>query len=98
MCFLHSFFEFLLGQAGVETLPDFLRPADVATTYRERTGIDVGDLRWAQCYAGLRHAIVMARVHARSVHFGTAEWPDDPDTTFMFADLLTSMLDGTAWD
>ena len=98
MCFLHSFFEYLLGQGGIETLPDLLRPDAVAATYRELTGVDVGDLRWAQVYAGLRHAIVMARVHARQVHFDGAEWPDDPDDTFLFAPLLQSMIDGTAWD
>ena len=98
MCFLHSFFEFLLGQGGIDGLPDLLRPRDVASTYRELTGIDVGDLRWSQIYAGLRHGIVMARIHLRQIHFEGAEWPDDPDQTFMFADLLNAMLDGTAWD
>lgn len=98
MCFLHDFFQFLLGQGGIDGLPDLLRPADVASTYRELTGIDVGDLRWSQIYAGLRHGIVMARIHLRQIHFEGAEWPDDPDQTFMFADLLNAMLDGTAWD
>jgi len=93
LCFLHDFFQHLLGLGGIDGLPDLLRPADVAADYRDATGIDVGDLRWARMYAGLRHAIVMARVHARGVHFGTAEWPDDPDQTILFAGLLDAMLE-----
>ena len=32
----------------------------------------------------------------RQVHFEGAEWPEDPDQTFLFAPLLGAMLDGEA--
>jgi aminoglycoside phosphotransferase (APT) family kinase protein len=96
MCFLHTFFQYLLGLGGIDGLPGLLRPDDVVATYTELTGVEVDDLHWARNYAALRHGIVMARVHTRSVHFGDAVWPDDPDQTFMFADLVNAMLDGTA--
>ena len=92
MCFLHRFFEFVLQKYGVDTLPDMLRPEDVRDTYGELTGTDVGDLRFELVYTAARHAAIMARVHARSVHFGTEEWTDDPDDAFRFKDLLTEML------
>lgn len=92
MCFLHRFFEFVLEKYGVDTLPNMLRPEDVRNTYGELTGTDVGDLRFELVYTAARHAAIMARVHARSVHFGTEEWTDDPDDAFRFKDLLTEML------
>lgn len=93
MCFLHRFFEFVLQKYGVDTLPEMLRPEDVRETYGELTGTDVGDLRFELVYTAARHAAVMARVHARSVHFGTEEWTDDPDDAFRFKDLLAAMLE-----
>ena len=92
MCFLHRFFEFVLRKYGVDTLPEMLRPEDVRETYGELTGTDVGDLRFELVYTAARHAAIMARVHARSVHFGTEEWTDDPDDAFRFKDLLAEML------
>jgi len=92
MCFIHRFFEFLLGKYGVDTLPDMFRPEDVRETYGERTGVDVGDLRFETVYNAARHATIMARVHARSVHFGTEEWPDDPDEVWRFKDLLRELI------
>lgn len=93
MCFLHRFFEFVLQKYGVDTLPDMLRPEDVRETYGDLTGIDVGDLRFELVYTAARQAAIMARVHARSVHFGTEVWTDDPDDAFRFKDLLVEMLE-----
>lgn len=92
MCFLHRFFEFVLHKYGVDTLPEMLRPEDVRETYGALTGVDVGDLRFELVYTAARHASIMARVHARSVHFGTEEWTDDPDDAFRFKELLLEML------
>lgn len=92
MCFLHRFFEHVLQKYEVDTLPDMLRPEDVRETYGELTGVDVGDLRFELVYTAARQAAVMARVHARSVHFGTEAWTDDPDDAFRFKDLLAEMI------
>jgi aminoglycoside phosphotransferase (APT) family kinase protein len=95
--FLHVFFEDLAHQFDLPGLPDFLRSADVARTYEERSGHRVRDLAFYQAYAALRHAIVMARVHARRVHFGEAEWPADPDEVIPHRGILARMLEGT-WE
>jgi len=92
MCFMHRFFEYLLGPAGIETLPLMLRPAEVREQYGEISGVDVGDMRFEMAYNATRHAIIMSRLHARHVHFGTHEWPDDPDDVFLFKGLLAELM------
>jgi aminoglycoside phosphotransferase (APT) family kinase protein len=96
--FLHVFFEDLAHQFNLPGLPDFLRSADVAATYEQLSGHRVRDLRFFECYAALRHAIIMARTHARRVHFGEAEWPADVDEPIMHRGVLARMLDGSWWD
>jgi hypothetical protein len=43
-------------------------------------------------YAALRHALVMARVYTRRVHFGEAEAPSDPDDAIMHRARLAQLL------
>ena len=69
MCFMHTFFEFVLQKYGVDTMPSMLRPEDVQEQYGEASGVDVGDLRFEMVYNAVRHASIMSRVHHRSVHF-----------------------------
>lgn len=92
MCWLHRFFEHVLGKYGIDTLPDMFHTEDVRNTYGELTGRDVGDLRFETVYNATSHAAVMARIHARSVHFGTEEWPADPDEVWRFKDLLRELI------
>ena len=61
------------------------------------TGHTVHNLEFFQLYAALRHAIVMIRVHARRVHFGEAEWTENPDSVILHAATLARMLDGSWW-
>ena len=42
--------------------------------------------------------VVMAQVTRRSVAFGEAEMPDDPDDLIMHKNTLYEMIDGTYWD
>ena len=97
MVFLHCFFDEIARGAGKPGMPDFMQPADVADTYRAATGHEVRDLEFHQVYAALRHGIVMSRVHARRVHFGEAEWPEDVDSVIFHRDTLERMLDGRWW-
>lgn len=97
LVFLHAFFQMIASGAGLPGLPDFLRAADVTAEYERASGVRVGDLRWYETYAALRHGIVMARIHARLVHFGEATWPDDLDAAIMHRPLLEAMLAGTYW-
>jgi hypothetical protein len=50
-------------------------------------------------YAALRHAIVMARIKRRMIHFGEDQPPDDPDDYVMHRASLEQLLAGTyRWD
>ena len=92
---LHRSFQEIAERYGVPGLPDFLRRADVTTTYRELTGYDPHDMDWYEAYAALRFAIIMFRITRRSVRFGEAEMPADPDDAISHRALLERMLDGT---
>jgi aminoglycoside phosphotransferase (APT) family kinase protein len=78
-------------------MPGFLRAGDVVATYERCTGHEVRDLRFYLLYAALRHGIIMSRVTQRSIHFGEAEMPDDPDDLIMHRRTLEAMLDGSYW-
>ena len=98
MIFLHRFFEDLVDSTRRRPgMPHFMRIDDVAGTYAELTGHEPRHLDWHTMYAALRHGVVMARVTQRSIHFGQAEMPDDPDELVMHRDTLEQMLAGTYW-
>jgi aminoglycoside phosphotransferase (APT) family kinase protein len=97
MIFMHCFFDEIARKMGKPGLPDFMRPEDVAATYEARTGHAVRDLEFYQTYAALRHGIIMTRIHARRVHFGEGEWPDDLDSAILHRATLERMLDGSWW-
>jgi len=97
MCYLHLFFQDLAVQLGAPGLPDMFRPADVAATYAEAAGHEVGDLQWHIAYAAMRHGVIMRRVTERSIFFGEAEAPDDIDDLIIHRSTLTGMLDGSYW-
>ncbi len=94
MIFLHVFFQDITERMEMPGMPDFMRRADVVAEYRRRTGYEAQDMKFYEVYAALRHAIVMTRVHARSVHFDGAEWPEDVDQVIHHRDVLNRMLDG----
>jgi aminoglycoside phosphotransferase (APT) family kinase protein len=97
MVFLHCFFDELARTLGKPGMPDFMRPADVAESYRALSGHRVRDLEFYQTYAALRHGIVMCRVHDRRAHFGEVEWPEDVDSVIHHRETLERMLDGSWW-
>ena len=97
MIFIHVFFEDIAQQAGMTGMPHFLHRDRIAELYEQRSGRPVRDLAFYETYAALRHAIVMARIHARRVRFGEAEWPKDLDSVIMHRGVLQRMLDGAYW-
>jgi aminoglycoside phosphotransferase (APT) family kinase protein len=97
MVFLHRFFEDLAAQMGLPGMPHFLRLDDVVATYERLTGQAPRDMQFFLVYAALRHAIIMSRIAQRSIHFGEAEAPDDPDDLIMHRATLEAMLDGSYW-
>lgn len=92
LVYMHRYFEFVARQYGLPGLPDFLRPDDVARAYERVTGYTPRDLDWYVAYAALRHAVIMARIQRRAVHFGEAVAPDDPDDLVMHRLLLEELL------
>ena len=97
MMFMHTFFQEIAVALGIPGMPDFLRRDDVVATYEAQSGRNVQNLEWFEVYAALRHAMIMARVTERSVHFGQAEWPDDLDAVIPHRHVLERMLDGSWW-
>ncbi|MGZ4681765.1 MAG: phosphotransferase family protein [Acidimicrobiales bacterium] len=94
MIFIHDFFQDICRVLEMEGMPGFMRSEDVAAVYAESAGVPVTDLEWYEVYAALRHAIVMARVNQRSVHFGESDAPATPDEAVMHRDLLRLMMAG----
>ena len=90
--YAHMVFQELAGLAGLPGMPDFLREDDVRATYRQLTGVEVGDLKWFYVYSGVVWACVFMRTGARRVHFGEIEKPDDVETLFYHAPLLKRMI------
>jgi aminoglycoside phosphotransferase (APT) family kinase protein len=97
--FLHRFFQDIAEVFEVEGLPDFLRRSDVEHCYSELTGWQLRDMDFYLTYAALRHAIIMARIRRRMIHFGEDDVPADPDDYVMHRASLERLLAGTyRWD
>ncbi|MEO9329422.1 phosphotransferase family protein [Gordonia aurantiaca] len=92
--FAHQVFQELASMAGLSGLPDLLREEDVRATYLDRTGVELGDLRWFHVFAAVQWCCVFMRTGARRVHFGEMERPDDVDgTLFYHRPLLERLLE-----
>jgi aminoglycoside phosphotransferase (APT) family kinase protein len=97
--FLHRFFQDIAEFFEQPGLPDFLRRSDVERCYQELTGWPLRDMDFYLTYAAVRHAIVMARIKRRMIHFGEDEPPGDPDDYVMHRASLEKLLAGTyRWD
>jgi len=97
--FLHRFFQDIAEFFGLPGLPDFLRRCDVEACYTELSGYPLRDMDFYLVYAALRHAIVMARIKRRMIHFGEDQVPSDPDDYVMHRASLDKLLAGTyRWD
>ena len=97
MAYIHSFFDDIAHQLGLPGMGHYMRREDIAADYDRRTGYAPRDLDWYSLYSALRYGTVSVRVQQRSVHFGQAEPPDDPDDMVMHRTAIESMLAGTYW-
>ncbi|WKG05301.1 phosphotransferase family protein [Mycolicibacterium sp. HK-90] len=91
--YAHMVFQELCGMANMPGLPEVLREEDVRATYRDLTGVEVGDLRWFYVYSGVVWACVFMRTGARRIHFGEMEKPDDVESLFYHRPLLERMIE-----
>jgi aminoglycoside phosphotransferase (APT) family kinase protein len=99
MIFIHRFFQDIGKMFNHPGLSDFLRREDVVSQYQEITGHVVRDLDFYLVYAALRHAIVMARIKRRMIHFDGEAVPADPDDYVLHRPSLDAMITGRyEWD
>lgn len=99
MIFIHRFFQDIGKAYHHPGLPDFLRREDVVSRYQDVTGHVVRDLDFYLVYAALRHAIVMARIKRRMIHFDGEPVPADPDDYVLHRPTLDAMITGRyEWD
>jgi len=97
--FLHRFFQDIAEFFEVEGLPDFLRRSDVERSYQDLTGWAPRDMDFYLTYAAIRHAIIMARIKRRMIHFGEDQVPEDIDDYVLHRASLDKLLAGTyGWD
>jgi aminoglycoside phosphotransferase (APT) family kinase protein len=97
--FLHRFFQDIAEFFEVPGLPDFLRRSEVERYYQELTGWAPRDMDFYLTYAAIRHAIIMARIKRRMIHFGEDQVPEDIDDYVLHRASLDKLLAGTyGWD
>jgi aminoglycoside phosphotransferase (APT) family kinase protein len=97
MIYIHRFFQDLVEDLGLPGMPHILRRDTVADLYESLTGYHPRNLDFYTAYAALRHGIVMFRITRRSIRFGEAEMPEDPDHAILHHAHLARMLDGVYW-
>jgi aminoglycoside phosphotransferase (APT) family kinase protein len=97
MIYIHRFFQDLVEDLGLPGMPHILRRETVAGIYEAASGYRAKDLDFYTAYAALRHGIVMFRITRRSIRFGEAVMPEDPDHAILHHAHLRQMLDGEYW-
>jgi aminoglycoside phosphotransferase (APT) family kinase protein len=98
MIWMHRFFEDLCSNYGLPGLPDFLSRDGVIDTYQDLSGTKLHDMEWFEVLAATRMAVITIRTSMRTIVFGQAEQPGDPDDIIGFRHLLERMLAGTYFD
>jgi aminoglycoside phosphotransferase (APT) family kinase protein len=97
MIYLHWFFQELAVTYGMPGMPEFMNPTEVVATYEEISGYGPRDMDWFLLYAAVRHGVVMTRCMQRSVHFGEAPSPSDPEELTTNRDGIRRLMEGTYW-
>jgi aminoglycoside phosphotransferase (APT) family kinase protein len=97
MIYIHRFFQDLVEDLGMPGMPHILKRETVADIYAAASGYVPKDLDFYTAYAALRHGIVMFRITRRSIRFGEAVMPEDPDHAILHHAHLARMLDGVYW-
>ncbi len=92
LVFAHAVFQEIATAFELPGMPDFLTADDVKATYRELSGVEVGDLTWHQIHSGVIWGIVFLRTSARQVHFGEIDRPEDPESVMHHRPLFERLL------
>jgi aminoglycoside phosphotransferase (APT) family kinase protein len=92
---LHDFFQGIALNYGFPGIPDFLDRSRVAAIYEELTGYQPRHLRWFEVFALVRFQIITVRTTMRSIEYGMAPRPDDPDDLITFRAMAERILEGS---
>jgi aminoglycoside phosphotransferase (APT) family kinase protein len=98
MIYIHRFFQDLTEDYEMPGMPHILRRQTVADLYAAASGHTPENLDFYTTYAALRHGIVMFRITRRSIRFGEAVMPENPDEAILHHAHLKRLLDGDYWD
>jgi aminoglycoside phosphotransferase (APT) family kinase protein len=98
MIYMHRAFQDMVESFGMPGMPHILRRETVAEIYEAAAGYTPQDLDFYTTYAALRYAVVMFRITRRSIRFGEAVMPENPDEAIMHHAQLRMMLDGVYWE
>jgi len=98
MIYIHRFFQDLVEDLGLPGMPHIMRRDSISAIYEASSGYQPRDLDFYTAYAALRHGIVMFRITRRSIRFGEAVMPEDPDHAILHHAHLRKMIDGVYWD
>jgi aminoglycoside phosphotransferase (APT) family kinase protein len=91
--FFQRFWVFMGGAYGASELPEMFGRETTVATYERLSGVRLDDLTWYEAAAGLRFGVILLRMSHRSLAFGMAQPPADPDDHVMFGPLLAQLLD-----
>ncbi len=90
--FAHQVFQTIAQVFELPGMPEFLSEESVKTTYRELSGVELGDLTWYHLYNAVIWCVVFMRTGLRQVRFGEIEQPDDIETLFHCKPLVERLL------
>ncbi|MGX1769478.1 phosphotransferase family protein [Dietzia sp. NPDC055340] len=90
--YFHDLFQDLAVTYGFPGIPDLFDHDQVIGEYEQLTGRTVRDLPFYYAYAGLRQAVILARIHRRRIEFGEAEAPDNPDDYVLHNTMLYRLI------
>lgn len=90
--YFHDLFQDLAVTYGFPGIPDLFSHDQVVQQYEQFSSQVVRDLPFYYVYAGLRQAVILARIHRRRIEFGDAETPDNPDDYVLHNTMLYRLI------
>jgi aminoglycoside phosphotransferase (APT) family kinase protein len=91
--FFQQFFTSLAEQFGLPAVPPMFGSETTVAAYERLSGVTLERLAWYEAFAGLRFAIILARMNLRGIAFDQQVEPKDPNELVLFAPLLERLLD-----
>ena len=90
--YFHDLFQDLAVTYEFPGIPDLFDHDEVVAQYEQLSGRTVRDLPFYYVYAGVRQAVILARIHRRRIEFGEAEATDNPDDYVLHNTMLYRLI------